>query len=263
LGASVDAEPDGQPTIPANGDGADEDGVSLPAALEFGRMTQLVVTAPQASFLDAWVDYDLNGTWDANEQVFASLPLTAGANTLAMTPSRYAAVGITYARFRLSSIGGLDPTGEAPDGEVEDYLWSIIGSPWLNAAQREDVDQDGNISPLDAILVINELTDRTYAQPPAPLPLPIPTSFPEPIPWLDVTGDRLVAPLDALLVINALPSTSASRVGGSLRDPHQGTDGSERNPHQALALPPVRLSERAAHTVDEDESPRAKSLFEV
>src|SRR5262249_44086015 len=29
--------------------------------------------------------------------------------------------GISYARFRLSSAGGLGPTGTAPDGEVEDY----------------------------------------------------------------------------------------------------------------------------------------------
>lgn len=36
-------------------------------------------------------------------------------------------LGPTFARFRLSSSGGLGPTGSAPDGEVEDYPVTIEG----------------------------------------------------------------------------------------------------------------------------------------
>ena len=32
-----------------------------------------------------------------------------------------ATLGVTYARFRLSTAGGLTPTGAAADGEVEDF----------------------------------------------------------------------------------------------------------------------------------------------
>ena len=41
----------------------------------------------------------------------------AGTPTSETTP--------TYARFRLSSLGGLSPAGPAADGEVEDYTLFI------------------------------------------------------------------------------------------------------------------------------------------
>jgi hypothetical protein len=34
--------------------------------------------------------------------------------------------GLTYARFRLSTAGGLSPLGAAADGEVEDYQVNIV-----------------------------------------------------------------------------------------------------------------------------------------
>ena len=37
--------------------------------------------------------------------------------------------GDTYARVRLSTAGGLSATGPAADGEVEDYLVTIVGPP--------------------------------------------------------------------------------------------------------------------------------------
>ncbi len=37
-----------------------------------------------------------------------------------------AQLGATFARFRLSSAGGLSPWGPAMDGEVEDYLVNIL-----------------------------------------------------------------------------------------------------------------------------------------
>lgn len=36
--------------------------------------------------------------------------------------------GERYARFRFSTAGGLGPTGEAPDGEVEDYKLIVSGA---------------------------------------------------------------------------------------------------------------------------------------
>jgi hypothetical protein len=37
-----------------------------------------------------------------------------------------ATLGPTFARFRLSSTGGLSPAGAAADGEVEDYLVTLM-----------------------------------------------------------------------------------------------------------------------------------------
>ncbi|MFO0750754.1 MAG: GEVED domain-containing protein [Myxococcota bacterium] len=38
-----------------------------------------------------------------------------------------ASLGVTFARFRISAAGGLNPTGPAASGEVEDYQVTIVG----------------------------------------------------------------------------------------------------------------------------------------
>jgi len=85
--------------------------------------------AAAAGYLNAWIDFNTNGTWsDAGEQVFTNVALTAGTNTLAFNvPATAAATANTWARFRFSSATNLSFTGEAPDGEVEDYQLAISG----------------------------------------------------------------------------------------------------------------------------------------
>lgn len=143
LGAAIDAEPDGLPSTDALGDDQngsdDEDGVQLPSVLERGRPATIVVTASAAGMLDAWIDYNRDGIFQAQEHIFGgvSQAVAAGANTLTITVPATAAEGATYARFRLSSAGGLAPTGLAPDGEVEDYRVEILTPPQLTSAQPD------------------------------------------------------------------------------------------------------------------------------
>jgi Dockerin type I domain/GEVED domain len=85
------------------------------------------VTASGPGLLDAWIDFNRDGDWDdAGEQIFTRASLNAGANTLPFTTIASAAVGNTFARFRLSSAGSLLPKGAAADGEVEDYFFTIL-----------------------------------------------------------------------------------------------------------------------------------------
>ena len=133
LGGSVDSELDGQPTATANGDDSDgnddEDGVSFTSTIVAGQLSTLTVTASGPGLLDAWIDFNADGDWfDAGEQIFTSIPLTAGANALSFTPPSSASAGSTFARFRFSQGGGLAPTGLAIDGEVEDEPVAIIRS---------------------------------------------------------------------------------------------------------------------------------------
>ncbi len=108
-------------------DGDDEDGVVFEGGLIRTVDTQIVVTASAAGLLDAWVDFNQDGDWvDAGEQVFASHPVHAGLNTLSIVTPSTAQLGFTSARFRLSTAGGLQPTGLAADGEVEDYQIRVI-----------------------------------------------------------------------------------------------------------------------------------------
>ncbi|MBW2272402.1 MAG: hypothetical protein JRG96_03965 [Deltaproteobacteria bacterium] len=127
LGAQVDDELDGFSSLEADGDDLDafddEDGVVFASELLQGEVALVDVTASGATLLDAWIDFDANGSWeDAGEQIFTSEPLAAGVNSLDFSIPASAALGNTYARFRCSSAGGLGPQGHALTGEVEDYL---------------------------------------------------------------------------------------------------------------------------------------------
>lgn len=141
LGAGVDTELDGQPDAGAAGDDSgagtsnvglvsdDEDGVAFTSPVQPSMTTSVDVTAPVDELvLDAWVDFNADGDFgDAGEQVFANQLLAAGVNSLTfVAPADTAPFATIYSRFRVSSGGGLGPTGTAGDGEVEDYVLTTL-----------------------------------------------------------------------------------------------------------------------------------------
>jgi hypothetical protein len=135
LGALVDVEEDGQPSDDALGDDthgdADEDGVVFTSILRQGRMASVQVTASEAGYLDAFADFNANGSFaEDGEKIFDRVPVTAGVHQLEFLIPEDAASAETFARFRISSAGGLSFDGPAADGEVEDYritigLWAV------------------------------------------------------------------------------------------------------------------------------------------
>lgn len=150
LGVKADSELDGQPTTGADGDdldaeGDDEDGVVFATPLVPGSEAWIVVTASKAGMLDAWIDYNADEDWsDPAETLFGgSLPVLSGANNLSFTVPVEAPPGLTYARFRLSSAGGLPPTGPAPDGEVEDYTVTIERKAYFKVTQPPNPELPG------------------------------------------------------------------------------------------------------------------------
>jgi hypothetical protein len=131
LGASIDAETDGQPDPNALGDDNngidDEDGVVFTSLLMPGYQAKVKITASVAAPIDAWIDFNADGDWnDAGEQIFNSVTLSAGANNLNFGVPSTAVPGVTMSRFRFSTMGGLGVTGLAPDGEVEDHQVTIV-----------------------------------------------------------------------------------------------------------------------------------------
>jgi hypothetical protein len=138
LGVVRDVESDGHPSTLANGDDSvgmpnDEDGVSIPplvqdqsATLEFQ-----VNGAPEggpAAWVDGWIDWNGNETWDAGELVVSG-SYHDGIHSVTVTPPANASVGSTFARFRINTAGALQPTGPAQDGEVEDHRVTITAGP--------------------------------------------------------------------------------------------------------------------------------------
>jgi len=152
LGALVDGEPDGLPTLTADGDDLDgpvddEDGVVFLDSWARGLDVGLEVTASVDGLLSAWVDWTGDGDWvDADEHVFADMPLTAGVNALTLSVPTDAAMGETYLRFRFSTAGGLPWYEGAADGEVEDYCVSISTASGISGAVFKDDNLDGERS---------------------------------------------------------------------------------------------------------------------
>ena len=153
IGATVDAETDGQQSTNADGDdtnGAtpdDEDGVNTadltmsenaPANI---RVT-VTNTTGAAATLYGFVDFNKDGDFDdANET--ASVAVADGSNNAEVTLSfgtvSGTASGSTYARFRLSTDpNAANATGAASDGEVEDYRVTILNDASLDWGDLPD-----------------------------------------------------------------------------------------------------------------------------
>lgn len=166
LGTLRDTETNGQVSLHSDGDGADEDGVSfgtMRAGQLAATMTVNVANAAAGAKLDAWIDFNGDGNWGGgNEKIVTRQSVVNGLNTIEFDIPVDARSGVTYARVRLSSGGGLGFRGAAPDGEVEDYEVTIVSpsksSGQLGAAQllssqeytngiltAGDLDQDGDI----------------------------------------------------------------------------------------------------------------------
>jgi len=152
LGATVDSESDGQPDSTATGNdsaasgGDDEDGVVRLAAPNSaaggwtdgnaadgngGRLQITVSDGP--GVVQAWLDFG-SGLAPVVLRDAAGVPipgeaLAVGTHVVTCDVPVGTFGGGTsrsiYGRFRLSSAGGLGPTGPAPDGEIENYLFSF------------------------------------------------------------------------------------------------------------------------------------------
>ena len=169
LRADRDAEGDGAHSANADGDGADDDGVTL-GTIQVGTLgaaaTVTVTGAPSGAKLDAWIDFNGDGHWGgAGEQIAASVAVVNGVNTITFDVPSTAQDGQTFARFRLSTAGALGVTGAAADGEVEDYAVTITppaattgvfggqntvttGAIRATSVTAADVDVDGDLDML-------------------------------------------------------------------------------------------------------------------
>lgn len=143
LGANRDVNADGLPEAGALGDDSDsvpddEDGVSFVTASLIAAGTtgtgyvRVDLQNPDSvsNRLDAYIDFNQDGIWEESEKIFDALDLgtAAGEQLLEFDIPADTKVGTTFARFRLSKTGGLDATGAAPNGEVEDHALTFVSA---------------------------------------------------------------------------------------------------------------------------------------
>lgn len=179
LGSFVDAELDGQPTKDASGDdgngndlnNADEDGIAFAisaiASPNIPTLSSIVAYASADAKLDAWIDFNQDGDWnDSGEQILASVSVVSGSNLVAFTIPAGARPGTTFSRFRLSSAGGLTTTGQAEDGEVEDYPFSILDNQVSNTLTIDSSQiGDHQVSLSDGQLIVRSANKPIFSAP--------------------------------------------------------------------------------------------------
>jgi hypothetical protein len=97
----------------------------------------------------------------------------------------------------------LDANGQV--GNADFGVWPA-GSPWQNSLNPHDVNDDGFVTPLDALQILNKLNEGGARA-------LLPTDGYSP--YVDASGDGTLAPGDVLLVINEINRQAPSRAGYS------------------------------------------------
>ena len=134
LGQLIDAESDGQPINLDDVNGVDdEDGVEFLGAgppytgtFNAGENGSVNVTIngtlTDMVYLHGWIDWNQDGDWDdPSENVTNTAFASTGEYTLFFPVPAEALPGTTWARFRLDDENLNSVTGQARNGEVEDY----------------------------------------------------------------------------------------------------------------------------------------------
>jgi len=123
LGETVESEPN---AYADNGSGIDDnDGIDFVTGIEAGKTALVDITSSADGFVNAWLDSDKDGEFDADEQIITAEAVNAGSNVVPYDVPTWADTGTTWTRFRLSSEESLSPIGGVADGEVEDYAIDI------------------------------------------------------------------------------------------------------------------------------------------
>ncbi|MFQ3209319.1 MAG: LruC domain-containing protein, partial [Colwellia sp.] len=128
MGSAVDAEFDSFqfPLSDDSTDGNDdEDGVDFVTGIEVGNSAVLQLLASSSAFVNAWIDFDGNGVFGSDEKILDAEQVVPGNNTISYDVPEWADQGSTWARFRISSLSEIGPTGGVSDGEVEDHQLDI------------------------------------------------------------------------------------------------------------------------------------------
>ncbi|MFZ1388676.1 MAG: GEVED domain-containing protein [Thiolinea sp.] len=144
LGTLPDAESASAHSIRANADGNEDDGPPPQAAgsiipkfsvlqMTDSSYSTLIRTTNQTGSvakLSGWIDFDKNGSFDADELASVDVPTGSNNTNTTLTWATIPAdiqLGTTYVRLRFTTDAtkALQPTGIAPNGEVEDFVLPV------------------------------------------------------------------------------------------------------------------------------------------
>ncbi len=168
LGLRVDRDLDGQPSPLADGDDRsgpvgpdgqildDEDGVRLLTPLAPGSPATFEVfitnTTGQTGFLQAWFDFNQNGTFtNPGEQVLVNRVLPSGANLVTINIPSGVQPGNLFTRWRYSLTSDLGVGGPANSGEVEDHLFIVQAQAKVANDDQVSVSRNSQATPINVL----------------------------------------------------------------------------------------------------------------
>ncbi len=127
MGEAIDGESDAYAhPLSDNSTGDDEDGVAFVSSLVSGQRARTIVSASGDGFVNVWLDTNRDGVFDAAEQLVTDQAVSEGDNQVILALPSDLSEGKAWARYRLSSTPGLQATGPAADGEVEDHQIKLL-----------------------------------------------------------------------------------------------------------------------------------------
>jgi VCBS repeat-containing protein len=189
-------------------------------------------------------DPDGNSTIVLSSVRIVALPLFGTATVLSDGTISYAAPSDTSGRITFEyTVADVSGGVSSPATVNIDVVRSLYQNPasGLNA----DVNNDGFVTPIDALILINDINRngvRTLS----------PTAFTPP-PFLDVNADGQVTPFDILLVINVLNRPSGSGEGESsaidVATPPVVSSSVASTSHDVLMVTPEQMISSVAEQV--------------
>jgi hypothetical protein len=201
------------------------------AALNQGQVESMVLATPTAEISYA-IASGHGGTDVQLDQ------LQVGPNSVVTTDAQgaYWLSWLPPAEYRLQTVAQSNWSATAPSGgihivvltagqasgQIDFGQQAAPGSPWQNQTTPNDVNKDLVLTPLDALIVINDLNVNGARQLPNP-----PAEGEGPPPFPDVNGDGYLTPSDALGVINALNLICCSGEGAGEGESEGADQGSQ------------------------------------
>ncbi|MEQ1826868.1 MAG: Ig-like domain-containing protein, partial [Pirellula sp.] len=168
--------------------------VALPDSVLTGVNTPVVIDVLRN-------DSDPDGTLNRSSVSIVTGPDVGAATVLADGSIRYTPptgfFGIANLQYAVQDDEGLS-------SNIANVSIRVTNSIHQNPVNNLDVNADGFVSPIDVLIVVNDLNFNGTRQLPNSLPTP---------PYLDVNGDRSVSPLDVLELINFINNRGNAGAG--------------------------------------------------
>ena len=168
---------------------AEDDSVTV-----LGRQTYEVTVVANDTDVDGVVDrttVEIAGTPENGSAI-----VDAQTGTVSFSPTA-GFLGLASFDYRVADSDGLLSNVAHVDLRI------LPTSQWTNPADRYDVDDSDNVSPGDALTIINVIADGGFRD--------LPSERPEDTYFLDVTNDNRLTPADALAVIDFIAARQAAR----------------------------------------------------